>query len=139
MPYFKRRPKQAIKRPVVHQVLGVQAIVTLVIAVGLGLFNTLDGLAVLVGGLIAISGQAFYNKRALQFFGTPNIGLILSSTSSAMWGKWLIIISATTACAVTIDEFNTVVLYASVFGLHTLGALLLPVLVKRAPQGDIDN
>ena len=133
MPYFRKRPSQTIKRPVAHQVLGVQAIVMLVLVLIFGFINTLNGLAVLIGGLIAIGGQAFYNRRALKYFGSPDTNLILSSTAIAMWGKWLIIISATTACAVTIKEINAAVLYASVFGLHTLGALLLPVLVKRAP------
>ncbi|MFQ3229467.1 hypothetical protein [Reinekea sp.] len=133
MPYFKDRPIQQIKRPVAHQVLGVQAVVMLVFVLIVGLFSILNGFAVLVGGLIAISGQAFYNRSALKYFGSPDTNLVLSSTAIAMWGKWLIVISATTAVAVTVKEFNAAVLYASVFGLLTLGSLLLPVLVKRAP------
>lgn len=133
MPYFKKTFAAKLKRPVTIKVILVQLTLALIFSIVFAFIDGYAGLSVLVGGLIAVAGQVFYNMRALRFFGSPNIGLILSSTSSAMRGKWLIIISATTASVVTIEELNTVVLYASVFGLHTLGALLLPILVKRAP------
>lgn len=114
-------------------------VVTIIVAGLAAVINTQAGMTILSGGMIAICGQAFYNMRALKHYGTPNTGLVLLSASRAMWGKWLIIISATTAIAVTVQEFNAAVLYASVFGLHTLGALLLPVLVKKSSQDELNN
>ncbi len=131
MSYFKAHRQTSISRPIASRVLLMQLLVTMVGSLIGFLVAPNIGASVALGGLISISGQAFYSFRALRHFGSGNVGLVISATYSAMWGKWLIIIAGSLLAAIKIDELNAGVLYLSVFFVHTLGALLLPVLVKR--------
>jgi F0F1-type ATP synthase assembly protein I len=129
--YFKARKAQKISRPIVNQVLWVQFFVTLLLALLCTIFAQTIGASVLLGGIISLLGQTFYNYRALRHFGSRDPGAVISSTYSAMWGKWMIVVSGSLIAVMQIKELNAGALFASVFFVHTVGALLLPVLVKR--------
>lgn len=129
--YFKARKATPIKAPAVNIVLWVQLFVTVVFALMSTLYAPNIGASVLLGGLTSTLGQAFYNYRALRNFGDPDITKVISATYSGMWGKWLVIMSGSLIAVMSIKELNAGALYLSLFGVHTLGALLLPVLVKR--------
>jgi len=131
MSYFKARSQRPISKPAANRVLFVQLVMTFFFALIATFFAPNIGASVALGGLISLAGQAFYNFRALRHFGSPDITLVISATYSAMWGKWMIIIAVSLIAAIKIEELNTGVLYASIFFVHTVGAILLPVLVKR--------
>ncbi|MEJ2073912.1 MAG: hypothetical protein P8X79_10690 [Reinekea sp.] len=89
------------------------------------------GLSVLLGGSISTVGQIYFNYGALKKFGCINAGLVVVTTYRAMFGKWLVIFSLSLITVTQIKEINAGVLFSTIFVVHTLGALLLPVLVKR--------
>lgn len=131
MSYFKSRTAQPIRRPMVNKVLAIQLLVTIGVGLLVWIVATNIGVSVLLGGLISIVGQSYFNFRALRKFGTPDTTTVIAGTFQAMWGKWLIIIATSIVAVAKLEELNAGVFFASLFGVHTLGALLLPVLVKR--------
>jgi len=131
MSYFKTHPAKQLKRPVTYRVLAFQLIITFTAGMLVGFFSPINGLTVLLGGAISICGQAFYNYRALCNYGESFAPNIVASTYSAMWGKWAIIIAASLVAVLKIEELNAGVFYCSLFGVQTIGALALPILVKR--------
>ena len=131
MSYFKARQAQPISRPSVIRVSVFQLIVSAVGALtGLMIAKNI-GLAVLLGGCISTAGQGYFNYSALKNFGCINAGLVVLTTYHAMFGKWLVIISLSLIAVTQINELNAGVLFGTIFVVHTLGAFLLPVLVKR--------
>lgn len=130
MPYFKERPAQMLKKPLVHRVWFVQLIATILAGIVVGLVNPIMGFSVAIGGLICVIGQAFYVFRALTYFGDRDATKVLASTFSALWGKWLIIVMGSLVVVMQFDQISASALYVGLFGIHTFGALLLPVLVK---------
>ena len=131
MSYFKARSQQSIRRPATWQVSLVQLIVTLFLALSGWLFTTNIGASAALGGIISIVALAFYNFQALRHFGSHDTNRVILATFSAMWGKWLILIAACLIAVVKLKELNAGVLYASAFIVHLVGALLLPIYIKR--------
>lgn len=131
MSYFRARSPMPIERPVFMRVHMVQLLVTLLGSAGLTWGAPILGLSMLIGGCIAVLGQFFFNVSALRLFGSPQVSSVIVATYRAMWGKWLIIIAASLSAIVVFKELSAGALFAGVFIVHTLGALLLPVLVKR--------
>ena len=131
MSYFKARSQQSIKRPATWQVSLVQLIMTLLFALLGWYFATNIGASAALGGFISIVALGYYNFQALRHFGSHDTSRIILSTFSAMWGKWLILIVACLIAVVKLKELNAGVLYASAFIVHLVGALLLPIYVKR--------
>lgn len=131
MSHFRDRPATVLRRPVVIWVPVFQLLLTVVAGVLCGIVSLNLSAAILIGGFIASGGQAYFSLRALRSFGSVDAGAVIASTYSAMWGKWAIIIAGSLLAVMTIEELNAAVLYGSLFIVHTAGALLLPVLVKR--------
>lgn len=132
MSHFKTARPTAIAPPKATKVLVWQLGLTIILSLFAALFFSLSNAgSVLLGGCISLAGQAFYNFRALRNFGSRFADRVVRSAYSAMYGKWAIIITASLICVRTIEELNIGLLYASLFLVHTLGALLLPLLVKR--------
>lgn len=132
MPVFKPYSVKLLKRPVVYRVLVVQLLATFCATLVGVLIQPIIGLSVLLGGLICVSAQAFYNYRALRSFGDLNTSNVIAATYNAMWGKWAIVLTLSLLIVILYKELNAAVLYTSLFSIHTLGALMLPVLVKKA-------
>lgn len=131
MSYFKMRNSQPITRPIVIWVPVVQLVVS-VLGCALGMLIAKNiGWAILLGGFISIVGQSYYNIRALKHFGNVNAGLVVAATYRAMWGKWLVIIALSLIAITQFNELNAGVFLGSLFFVYTLGAFLLPILVKR--------
>ncbi len=133
MQYFKKRTAAKLNKPSTYSVTLAQLALTMVLSSIAAIADGEFGLSILAGSLIAIIGQAYYNSRALKYFGTIDSSFVVSTTYSAMWGKWLIVVSASLACVLVRPDFNAGALYLGLFIVHTFGAFLLPVLVRRAP------
>ncbi len=85
-----------------------------------------------MGGFISICGQAFYDYRALLNFGDLDVPKVIRTTYRAMWGKWLIYISLSLLIIFQFKQINAGALYMSLSTIHIIGALALPVFVKRS-------
>lgn len=131
MSYFKTHRAQPIKRPLVYKVTLAQLGITFAVALITTWFAPNLAFSMLLGGLIGLAGQFFFNVRALRHFGSVESALVVTSTFSAMWGKWLIIIATSVIAVMKFEELYAGALFLSLFIVHTMGALLLPVLVKR--------
>ncbi|EAR11228.1 ATP synthase subunit I [Reinekea blandensis] len=134
MSYFKAHLPQKIARPVIWRVHLAQIIVLLAMTALTTGFAPILGLSMVIGGLIAVMGQFFFNIRALRQYGSPQVSSVIVATYRAMWGKWLIVIAGSLAAVVVFEELSAGVLFAGVFITHTVGALLLPVLVNRVAE-----
>lgn len=132
MTYFKSREAESIHKPSIKTVLFWQLLVALAGGLIAWVFSGLAALSFVCGGLISIAGQAFYGARALRFYGTPEALKSVSAAVAAMWGKWLIIIVATSLLLTQAEELKAGAYFVGLFIIHTTGALLLPVLVKKA-------
>ena len=131
MSYFKARSQQFIKKPATWPVFLVQLAVTLVFAL-IGWFVAPNiGVSVMLGGAISIAALVYYRYQALRHFASPDASRVILTTFSAMVGKWAILVIVSLLVVVKFDELNAGVLYLSTFVVHTIGALLLPVYVKR--------
>ena len=131
MSYFKARRQERLRRPATWQVLLLQSVLTVSIALLGWLYSRQLGMSLGLGGFISVGAQAFYNYQALRHFGNPDTGKIIVATYSAMWGKWIIMIAACLGSAIKLNELNAGALYTSAFFVHIVGAFLLPVYVKR--------
>ena len=131
MSYFKARSQQRINRPATWPVFLVQFLVTLVFALIGWFFAPNIGVSVMLGGTISIAALVFYRFQALRHFASPDTSRVILATFSAMIGKWVILVSACLIAVVKLEELNAGVLYLSAFVVHIVGALLLPVYVKR--------
>ena len=132
MTYFKSRETESIHKPSIKTVLFWQVLASIAGGLIVWWFSGMAALSFVCGGLISILGQGFYGVRALRFFGTPEALKSVSAAVAAMAGKWLIIIVATLLLLTYIEEFRAGAYFAGLFIIHTTGALLLPLLVKRA-------
>lgn len=134
MTYFNNKPANIVKRPYRFKITGVQAFLSVIFALVAGLFNIKTGWSVLLGGLIATLGQAYFNIRAVKHYGSLDTTKTIIDTFSAMWGKWALIIALSILSVVVFaDKIKAGALYTSMFGIYMLGVFLLPVLVKRSP------
>ena len=131
MPYFKARTAAKLARPATASIAVVQLMAVLPIGLILALWAPQLSVAVVLSGSISIVGQCYYNFRALRYFGSPHIGQVVAATKTAMVGKWAIIIGFSLACVIRWPDLNAGILYLSLFISHTLGALLLPLLVAN--------
>lgn len=133
MTYFKNKPAAIVKRPYRFKLTGVQAVLSVVLAIIAGLFNTTTGWSVLIGGLIATLAQAYFNVRAVRHYGSFDATKTILDTYSAMWGKWVVIIVLSLLCVVFLaDNIQAGALYTSMVCVYLVGVFLLPVLVKRS-------
>lgn len=131
MPYFKARTAAKLLPPATAPIAVVQLIAVLSIGLIVALWSAQLSVAVLLGGSISIVGQCYYNFRALRYFGSAHIGQVVAATKTAMVGKWAIIIGFSLASVIRWPDLNAGLLYLSLFMSHTLGALLLPLLVAN--------
>lgn len=131
MSYFKPYSAKLLKRPVAYGVLVVQLLATLTTTLVALMVEVIIGLAVLSGGLISVSAQAFFNYSALRHFGDPNALKVFAATVKAMVGRWSIIIGFSLTAVIIYEELHAGALYGSLFLVHLLGALALPLLVKN--------
>ncbi|MFT4674294.1 MAG: F0F1-type ATP synthase assembly protein I [Reinekea sp.] len=131
MPYFKPRVAAKLAPPATARIAVVQMIFVMLSGLVLALWAPLLSVAVVLGGSISVVGQCYYNYRALRYFGSSHIGQVVAATKTAMVGKWAIIIGFSLACVIRWPDLNPGLLYSSLFISHTLGALLLPLLVAN--------
>jgi len=131
MPYFKARSATKLAPPATALIAAMQMALVLPIALVVALWAPQLGVAVLLGGSISVVGQCYFNFRALRYFGSSEIAQVVAATKTAMMGKWAIIIGFSLACVLRWPDLNAGFLYLSLFISHTLGALLLPVLVEN--------
>lgn len=132
MAYLNNQNARQIKKPAVRLVFYWQLVVMIVIALFFGLLSLSAGFAALLGGAVSVAAQGYYNYRALKYFGTPEAFRSVSAAVSGMWGKWVIVIAATLSILTLYEELKAGAYFVGLFGVHTLGAFLLPVLVKKA-------
>jgi len=128
---FKPYSVKILKRPVASDVLMVQLSATLATTLVAVMLELIIGFAVLLGGLISVSAQAFFNYSALRHFGDPDTLVVFADTVKAMLGRWSIIIGFSLTVVIIYEELNAGALYASILLVHLLGALALPLLVKE--------
>lgn len=121
-------------RPSTHWVLVVQLILTVFIGMIGAWFQPNAGLSLFLGGMISVLGQAYFNFRALRSFGDRSTLNVLAATYRAMWGKWVIIIGLSLVLVLKIEYLNAALVFVSLFGVHTLGAFALPILVRRVTK-----
>jgi len=131
MPYFKPRSATKLAPPATALIAAVQMALVLPVGLGLALWAPQLSIAVLLGGSISVVGQCYFNFRALRYFGSTQIAQVVAATKTAMVGKWAIIIGFSLACVIRWPDLNAGALYLSLFISHTLGALLLPLLVEN--------
>lgn len=132
MTYFKDREAELIHKPSIKSVLYWQLFVLVAVSLVAWLFSGAAALSFGCGGLVGFAGQGFYGARALRFYGTPDALKSVSAAVAAMWGKWLIIIVATSVLLTYVEELKAGAFFVGLFVIHTTGAFLLPVLVKKA-------
>jgi F0F1-type ATP synthase assembly protein I len=131
MPYFKPRSPAKLVPPATALIAAVQMTFVIPIGLILALWAPQLSVAVVLGGSISVVGQCYFNFRALRYFGSSHIGQVVAATKAAMVGKWAIIIGFSLACVIRWPNLNAGALYTSLFISHTLGALLLPLLVEN--------
>lgn len=136
MPYFKERVPKRLNRPSVIRVSAIQAVVMLAVTGLIWVMNQSTGIAFGCGSIISLIGQMYFNFLALKRYGDSEVSGLIVDTYRAMWSKWLIIVSASLAVILAWQEIQALALYSGVFVSHTLGALLLPVLVKNSRKVD---
>lgn len=132
MALFKAYQAQPLRRPMVHQVLWAQLAGVGALTLLAASLAPITGLSVFLGGIIATLAQSYFNIRALREYGHPDVRRVVAATQKAMWGKWGIVIGFSLAVILSVEQISAGALFTGVFIIHTLGALLLPVFVKKA-------